>query len=134
MQRRERYEPRVYRNARLMKNLNEWCICLKIWLYSEEFAKDLKRAKHYHPKPDRIEFDLRHLILSEALQRYSAQDLIREVGDFCTDAKLFLYKDEIQSFSALRWHRTKPTAEYLDDLFYRVYAELEKDSEPMRKY
>ena len=134
MQRRERRELKKYRNAKLMKALNEWCIHLKIWLYPEKFGENLKDMQRYHLKPDSADFDLRHYVLNEALERYHSASLIREVNVFCADAKIFLYKEEIQSLSALRWHRTKPTIEYFDDLFYRVYAELEKDSESMRKY
>lgn len=65
---------------------------------------------------------------------YHNKELMNELNEFFSVLKIHLYKDEIPSLSALRWHRPKPTIEYMDDLFHRVYAELEKDSEPMRKY
>lgn len=76
MERRERYEPMEYKNQQLMTALNEWCICLKVWLYPERFGDRLSELQQRYPKPDIIDIDLSHHLLHEALRK-DANPLIR---------------------------------------------------------
>lgn len=69
--RRERREPTVYQNAQLMKALNEWCICLKIWLHPEQCGEHIEELKQRYPKPDIVDIDLCHHLLHEALSKDS---------------------------------------------------------------
>lgn len=70
----KRREPRIpmeYKNAQLMKTLNEWCICLKIWLHPEQCGDHIEELKKRYPKPDIVDIDLAHHLLHEALSKDS---------------------------------------------------------------
>lgn len=68
--------PMHYHNRQLMKSLNEWCICLKVWLHPEKCGEHIEELKKRYPKPDVVDIDLCHHLLHEALAR-DAEPLIK---------------------------------------------------------
>lgn len=52
MERKIAEEPKLYKNAELLHDLNNLLIGIKIWLYDEGII-----ARSYHPKPTSEEID-----------------------------------------------------------------------------
>jgi hypothetical protein len=69
MNRRERYVPMEYKHKQLMKALNVWCICLKVWLHPEQFGPNIEEIKQRYPKPDVADIDLCHHLIHKALSQ-----------------------------------------------------------------